>query len=201
MTLAVGLPASLLVGTADRPAPGAKTKGRFEANRQTLMLLLIAGGIYLMMGDRGEALVLLGFVAIIMGITVFQERRTDNALVALRDLSSPRALVVRDGERRRIPGREVVRGDVIVLLEGDRVPAEPSSPAVQHAPHASTGRPRSGSLPRSWPPRLANGPRGLVAQPIPVVVLARSLSWYSCTLLRMLAVPGFDKLRYFSEDQ
>jgi predicted MFS family arabinose efflux permease len=42
VTLVVGLPASLLVGTADRPAPGAKTKGRFEANRQTLMLLLIA---------------------------------------------------------------------------------------------------------------------------------------------------------------
>lgn len=42
VTLAVGLPASLLVGTADRPAPDAKTKGRFEANRQTLMLLLIA---------------------------------------------------------------------------------------------------------------------------------------------------------------
>lgn len=42
VTLAVGLPASLLVGTADRPAPDAKTKGRFEANWQTLMLLLIA---------------------------------------------------------------------------------------------------------------------------------------------------------------
>lgn len=42
VTLAVGLPASLLVGTADRPAPDSKTKGRFEANRQTLMLLLIA---------------------------------------------------------------------------------------------------------------------------------------------------------------
>ena len=45
-------------------------------------------------------------------------------LEALRDLTSPRALVIRDGERKRIAGREVVRGDVVVLAEGDRVPAD-----------------------------------------------------------------------------
>ncbi len=87
-------------------------------------LLLGAGAIYLAMGDAREALILLGFVFIIMGITVLQERRTDQALDALRDLSSPRALVVRGGESRRIPGREVVRDDVLLLAEGDRVPAD-----------------------------------------------------------------------------
>lgn len=55
-------------------------------------LLLGAGAIYLAMGDTREALILLGFVFIIMGITAVQERRTDKALDALRDLSSPRAL-------------------------------------------------------------------------------------------------------------
>ena len=55
-------------------------------------LLLGAGAIYLAMGDAREALILLGFVFIIMGITALQERRTDKALDALRDLSSPRAL-------------------------------------------------------------------------------------------------------------
>jgi len=59
-----------------------------------------------------------------MGITIVQERRTERALEALRDLSSPRALVIRDGQRKRIPGREIVRGDVIILAEGDRVPAD-----------------------------------------------------------------------------
>ena len=53
-----------------------------------------------------------------------QEARSERVLEALRDLTSPRALVIRDGERRRIPGREVVRGDLVVLAEGDRVPAD-----------------------------------------------------------------------------
>src|SRR5262249_12125374 len=67
---------------------------------------------------------LLSFVFVVMGITLYQERKTERALEALRDLSSPRALVVRDGQRRRIPGREVVRGDLLILAEGDRVPAD-----------------------------------------------------------------------------
>ena len=87
-------------------------------------LLLGAGAIYLAMGDTHEALVLLGFVVVIMGITALQERRTDQALDALRDLSSPRAQVLRGGSAVRIPGREVVRGDVLMLAEGDRVPAD-----------------------------------------------------------------------------
>ena len=61
------------------------------------LLLLAAGAIYLLTGDPNEAMVLLGFVLVIIGMTVFQERRTDNALAALRDLSSPRALVIRNG--------------------------------------------------------------------------------------------------------
>ena len=88
------------------------------------LLLLAAGAIYLLTGDRNEAMVLLGFVLVIMGMTVFQERRTDNALAALRDLSSPRALVIRNGQEHRIAGHEVVRDDVLILAEGDRVPAD-----------------------------------------------------------------------------
>ena len=87
-------------------------------------LLLGAGVIYLAMGDAREALILLGFVFIIMGITALQERHTDRALDALRDLSSPRALVLRGGQAVRVPGREVVREDVLLLAEGDRVPAD-----------------------------------------------------------------------------
>ena len=67
---------------------------------------------------------LLGFVFVVIGITFYQERKTERALEALRDLSSPRALVIRDGKQRRIAGREVVYGDIIVLSEGDRVPAD-----------------------------------------------------------------------------
>jgi Ca2+-transporting ATPase len=88
------------------------------------LLLLACGVIYLIAGDVEEALLLLGFVFVVMSITFYQERKTERALEALRDLSSPRALVVRDGQKRRIAGREVVRGDVMLLAEGDRVPAD-----------------------------------------------------------------------------
>jgi Ca2+-transporting ATPase len=96
-----------------------------EVVRQPMFVLLVAAGtLYLIMGKPGDALVLLGFVFVVMLITVIQERRTERALDALRDLSSPRALVIRGGERRRIAGREVVRGDILLLNEGDRVPAD-----------------------------------------------------------------------------
>lgn len=88
------------------------------------LLLLGAGTIYLVMGDTREALILLGFVLIIITLTALQERRTDNTLDALRDLSSPRALVVRGGVTLRIPGREVVREDLLMLSEGDRIAAD-----------------------------------------------------------------------------
>ncbi len=93
--------------------------------REPMFLLLIGGGIiYLLLGDIEEALSLMGFVFVIMGITLYQERKTERTLEALRDMSSPRALVIRDGEQKRIVGREVVRGDILILNEGDRVPAD-----------------------------------------------------------------------------
>jgi Ca2+-transporting ATPase len=87
-------------------------------------LLLGCGAIYLILGDRQEAFMLLGFLFIIIGITAYQEIRAERAIDALRELSSPRALVLRDGERKRIPGREVARGDIAFVGEGDRVPAD-----------------------------------------------------------------------------
>jgi Ca2+-transporting ATPase len=87
-------------------------------------LLLGAGAVYLLLGDISEAAVLLAFATVSVSITVIQETRSERVLESLRDIASPRALVIRSGQRRRIPGREVVRGDLIVLLEGDRVPAD-----------------------------------------------------------------------------
>jgi P-type Ca2+ transporter type 2C len=89
-----------------------------------LLLLLISGAIYMLLGDIQEALMLLGFVFVIIGITIYQEQKTEKTLEALRDLSSPRAQVIRDGLSKKIPGREVVTGDIVLLAEGDRVPAD-----------------------------------------------------------------------------
>ncbi len=109
--------------------PGHEPRNLLHITREVLtepmfLLLLAAAGIYIVLGDVREALILDASIAIVIAITVVQQRRTEHALAALRDLSSPRALVVRDGVEQRIPGREVVRGDVILLREGDRVPAD-----------------------------------------------------------------------------
>ncbi len=106
-----------------------------EIVKEPMFLLLIACGVlYLVLGDFKEALMLLGFVVVIIGITLYQENKTERALDALRELSSPRALVIRNGEQTRIAGREVVRDDIVLLSEGDRVPADAS---VLHAVNLS----------------------------------------------------------------
>jgi P-type Ca2+ transporter type 2C len=88
------------------------------------LMLLAAGAIYLLIGDAAEALFLLGAVFAVIGLTLAQERKTQRALEALRDLSAPRALVVRDGKELRIASREVVCGDLLALHEGDRIAAD-----------------------------------------------------------------------------
>jgi len=93
--------------------------------KEPMLLLLLGGGaIYLALGSLEEAILLILFASLSVVITVVQETRTERVLETLRDLTSPRALVIRDGEHRRIPGREVVRGDFLILAEGDRVPAD-----------------------------------------------------------------------------
>lgn len=114
-------------GFNELPRSGQRTPLRIvlEVLREPMLALLLAGGLlYLLLGSPEEALILLAFALFSIVITVVQESRTERVLEALRDLTSPRALVVRGGARRRIAGREVVRGDLLVLSEGDRVPAD-----------------------------------------------------------------------------
>ncbi|MDP1522943.1 MAG: cation-translocating P-type ATPase [Methylotenera sp.] len=114
-------------GVNELPASGKRDLLRIalEVVREPMLLLLVAAGaIYLVLGDVGDALMLLGFVFVVMAITIYQENKTERVLEALRDLTSPRALVIRDGLEQRIAGCEVVRGDVLILTEGDRVPAD-----------------------------------------------------------------------------
>jgi P-type Ca2+ transporter type 2C len=128
-----GLPeseaAELLKAEGYNDLPSTKRRSVFAIAlavvREPMFLLLVAcGTIYLILGDAQEAAMLLGFVFFIMGISLYQERKTERTLEALRDLSSPRARVIRDGQQRRIAGRDVVRGDILLLAEGDRIPAD-----------------------------------------------------------------------------
>ncbi len=116
---------------ADGPNELPRAGGRsilqiaLEVVREPMLALLMVGGIaYLLLGDLGEALILLGFATFSIGVTIIQQARTENVLEAMRDLSSPRALVIRGGKRVAIAGREVVRDDLLVLEQGDRVAAD-----------------------------------------------------------------------------
>ncbi|PPQ45402.1 cation-translocating P-type ATPase [Rhodopseudomonas palustris] len=114
-------------GYNELPSPDRRTLLGIvlEVVREPMLALLLGGGVvYMALGDLKEAIILLIFATLSVVITVVQEARTERVLETLRDLTSPRALVIRDGIRKRIAGREVARGDVMVLSEGDRVAAD-----------------------------------------------------------------------------
>ncbi|MFC1647166.1 cation-translocating P-type ATPase [Patescibacteria group bacterium] len=89
-----------------------------------IAILVIAGVLYLLLGEPRDALMLSTFIFFVVGVTFYQERKTENALSALKTLSSPRALVIRDGKQERVAGRDLVVGDFVIIKSGDRVPAD-----------------------------------------------------------------------------
>jgi len=121
--------AALLTTEGPNELPSSKPRGLLALAagvlREPMILMVAAAGvIYLLLGDRGESLLLIASVFGIIGISLYQNRRTERALEALRAIASPRTNVLRDGEVRRVAARELVRGDLILLAEGDRVPAD-----------------------------------------------------------------------------
>ncbi len=97
----------------------------FDVVRQPMFALLLGGAVvYFLLGEPLDAGILALFATLSVSIGVIQEARSERVLDALRNLASPRAQVLRDGEQRRIPGREVVPGDLVLLAEGDRIPAD-----------------------------------------------------------------------------
>lgn len=109
--------------------PSAKPKNVFhiaiEVVKEPMFLLLLScGTLYIILGDYQEGIILLSAIFVIIGITFYQSQKTERALEALKNLSSPRALVMRDGREVRITGREVVPGDLLILNEGDRIAAD-----------------------------------------------------------------------------
>ncbi len=130
---APGLSTSVAVARLRRDGPNELPQDQrrqlpriaWDAVREPMLQLLLAAGvIYLLLGDLAEALILLGFALLNVGLVVVQESRTETALAALRALASPHALVWRDGQRARLPARELVAGDVIAIAEGERIPAD-----------------------------------------------------------------------------
>jgi len=116
-----------IVGYNELPSSQPKNIWKIAAEviREPMFMLLISCAVlYIILGDYREGIIMLLSIFIIIFISFFQHRKTERALEALKNLSSPRALVIRDGEEIRIPGREVVPDDLLVLNEGDRVSAD-----------------------------------------------------------------------------
>jgi len=114
-------------GANELPVAGKRTPWKILISVITepmFSLIIGAGFIYLLLGDLLESLALLCFAMLSVIITMVQEIRSERVMDALRDLTSPRALVLRDGLTIRIAGREVVREDLLILNEGDRIPAD-----------------------------------------------------------------------------
>ncbi len=117
--------------------PSVKSKNIFqitlEVFKEPMFLLLIACSVlYMLLGSTTEGIIMLCWVLVIIFITFYQYQKTEKALDALRVLSSPRALVIRDNKEIRIAGREVVPDDIIILHEGDRIPADGFLLECQH---------------------------------------------------------------------
>lgn len=89
-----------------------------------LLLLFLAGLLNFLLAEVLDAALLMSTVFIIIGISLFQERKTEKALSALKKLSAPKAKVMRDGQQVQIAALEVVPGDLLILSEGDRIPAD-----------------------------------------------------------------------------
>lgn len=109
--------------------PSQKKRGGFTIlfkilSEPMLILLISASIVYLFLGGIKDALLLVFSMFIVIGITFYQERKTEKTLATLRELSTPQALVIRDGVHKKIPGRNVVVGDIVIINEGDRVPAD-----------------------------------------------------------------------------
>jgi len=97
----------------------------FAVLREPMLLLLLAAGlISFFLADLTDAILLMFTVVIVLGISIYQQQRTNRALAALKELTAPLAHVVRDGLEVRISSRDVVPGDLIILSEGDRVVAD-----------------------------------------------------------------------------
>lgn len=106
--------------------PAARTRTVWvivlETMREPMFLLLVGAAVlYLVLGDLGEGLFLTAGAAASIGLVVAQEARSENALSALRSLSQPMARVLRDGDTVKLPAREIVPGDILIVGEGERI--------------------------------------------------------------------------------
>ena len=109
---------------ASQPRRSIGRIARETLREPMFLLLLAAAALYLVFGDLGEGLFLTAGALLSFTLVVVQEARSERALAALNALAEPRARVLRQGRLTTIAARDVVPGDVILVAEGARVPAD-----------------------------------------------------------------------------
>jgi Ca2+-transporting ATPase len=127
LTTAEALQRLKTVGPNEITTGGGRTLGQIvlETMREPMFLLLIGAAVlYLLLGDLAEGLFLVGGAVAAIGLVIFQEARSERALGALRELAQPHARVLRDRVERQIPTRDLVPGDILLIGEGERLPAD-----------------------------------------------------------------------------
>jgi Ca2+-transporting ATPase len=106
-------------------APKTLTKQILVILSEPMLILLIAAGVInFLLAEVLDALMLMVTVFIVLGISIYQSRRSEKALQALKELSAPTVKVIRDGAEKRISSKALVVGDLMLLSEGDRVCAD-----------------------------------------------------------------------------
>lgn len=88
------------------------------------LLLIVAAAIYFVLGEPKDGAIMLIFVVGIISIEVVQEWKTDKTLRALKDLSAPHVTVIRDGAEQQIASSDLVPGDLMMIYEGVKIPAD-----------------------------------------------------------------------------
>ncbi len=88
------------------------------------LLLLVAATIYFLLGEPRDGIIMLIFVVGMISINVIQEWKTDKTLNALKDLSAPHVTVIRDGREQTIASADLVPGDLMMIYEGVKIPAD-----------------------------------------------------------------------------
>jgi magnesium-transporting ATPase (P-type) len=185
-------------GPNELPAAQPRTLARqaWDVIRQPMLVLLLgAGAVNFLLAEPLGGAILLSFVVLVIAISIYQERKTARALTPLRDLSSPQAMVVRDGRRVRIPA---MRWSAAIWSCWPRATGYPPDAALVDS--VSLSMDESALTGESVPPRSQRHRR--LRRPHPYLatfrLLARFRGAFSCSA--RCAAPDVDRARR-SEDR
>ena len=107
-----------------KPQFSQLTKLRKIIFQPIFLLLFAVASIYFLLGEATDGCIMLFFVMFMLSINLIQEYKTEKTLQSLQDLTTPNCKVYRDQHWQTLPATLLVPGDLISLIEGDKVPAD-----------------------------------------------------------------------------